>query len=238
MLNEMSCTFPQGNCAVLQEIPTGLGNVTLRTVCIGAHICNCPGKWGEVLSFLEASMDPEERRLRYFCGGANIRTKEEKTKPGYWRVIGAFTPGEELVGLCFIGVNRVRVRGEGPYTKLGDTTTVDLAYVINPKFRKLGLVQHFTEVAIALCKKHFVGTSIEVVALRENRPMVRAMQRMGDVHYLEDMAEVTIKLREKSWLDIAIDYISTVAGTEHSYATLPLRRISDAYGQYLKTKKT
>lgn len=222
------CSFQK----VLQEIDTPAGTCTLRLMCTGKITCGCPGEWEDILAFLERSLSPEEVYLRYFSAG-NVRTKEQGNKNMYWRIIGAFV-GDELAGLCYIGVNRVRM---GRYAWLNDTNVVDLAYVVFEDFRGLRLAEHLTDCAVGLCQKHFVGASIEIEALRENRPMLKVMRRMGQVHYMGDEVHMRIELRKASLLDVFSDCVATSLGVWHSYATLPLRRASDACTRYAKLRK-
>lgn len=230
MTTKTCCAFQK----VLGVVNTQGGECTLRLMCTGKITCGCSGEWEDMLAFLGRSLTPEEAYFRYFNAG-QITDKERSNRDKYWQVIGAFIGGD-LAGLCYIGVNRVRLRSKGQHAALNDTTTVDLAYVVFKKFRGLGLAEYLTAYATTLCREHFVGTSIEIEALRENQKMVKAMRRMGNIYYVEDEARVRIKLREVSLLDVLSDCVATALGVWHSYATLPWRRASHACTQYAKLR--
>lgn len=216
-------TCTQGG-KVLRQIETPKGVLKIKELCLGAVSCgNCPGLWPDAVDFAERILvKPEERYFRYFNGGT-VRYHEEQNKHSYWTILGAFTETGLLVGVCYIGASRVRFDTRSK-PKLENTAAIELAFVVDPSFRRMRISQSLFQVAYDFCRKKEAGTNIEIIALRENHAMVLAMKRMGgNLTYEEDCATLHMTHRKGTVFDALVDTMCVFVGTVNYLATTPLR---------------
>ncbi len=151
-----------------KEVMTHKGmGLQLRALCPGCVACE--GNL-DTITILPTQLDFDGRRLRYFCGIADIRAAEKRLLKRTMVVIGAFFR-DLIIGEIHIG-------------RPDEKGVVEIGFITNDKFTRNGIALQLLETAYVSLPKVMEASTLKITTLQENNKMRVVMKRFAERHNL------------------------------------------------------